>query len=902
VKTNPYDKMLDELRSRFGNGLEPVSPQGKRFNIDEDQAVFLLKGSVDLFCAKQAENGEMGFSIPLFPRMEAGTLIPPMVKTPGVRCYGRCLPDSALVFLPWKNVEACGIDRDPWLWNALLAFAVAAHWELLPTDAQTLTAKIADWCAGSAKKLDFVNLQTTELIKNNRAERQRQHKHIFSAFSALMQFRKDKTAVCSQDDPFAAAATLTAEKNGIDQFTLVKGRNLEHRMERSAESNRLRITPAYLGDQWYKEYFHPMMLVAQDDSTAYCAYHSSHGDPVAWDGKTGVLYSIDRDFCATIDPAGWNFVIPFPSTPVTGKKIFQFFRRIIQKSFLWVIVLVAVATLLNMFVPIINSMIFSDVIPNSDRTLLGQLFFLLLVTSFAKVLLDFIARKLLWTANNVAEYSLQMALFDHLMRLPVNFFRNDSPADVGMKALGLQNLFTSLNTNCYLSIINLCFVIFPVGMLFYYSAKMAVALLLILFLFIGTALLLSAQIARLQYKILVQDGENNGILERFLANIGKLHAAGAENHALLTWIRKFSGKQKIQVQSQFCMMTIHVCFVVLNWLIFCAGMAVILWMYLHDSADERISVSDFSGFISATGIVSGTLMSVLGSVSGLLQIGPIFKWLAPLLEASEEEQPEQLEYGANEEEDENAEDDIQGGIELINVSFSYDGNRQILKNISLKADPGEFIAITGESGAGKSTLLRLMLRFEKPTSGTILFDGNDVDTKNISHIRSRLGVVLQNASLLPISILNNIVGSTSRYTEEDAWKAAEMAGCAEDIRQFPMQMQTFVTGNTISGGQLQRILLAHALIRNPRLIFLDEATSALDNRTQQIVIESLRKIKATKVVIAHRLSTIIDADRIYVLSNGSVAESGTYQELMQKNGIFSKMAARQLIEQSGGQA
>jgi len=557
-----------------------------------------------------------------------------------------------------------------------------------------------------------------------------------------------------------------------------------------------------------------------------------------------------------------------------------------------VLILLFFGTLLDMVVPVVNSMIFSDVIPNSDRTLLGQLFFLLLITSLAKTIIDAMSRKLIWTTNEVAQRSMQMAFFDHVLRLPVSFFRQYSPGEMAMRSIGIQNLFSNLNTNCFLTFFNLLFLIFPVGMLFYYSAKMAGIMLCFLVPMVMLSAFFSIRISKLHYRILSKQGEINGLLERFIANVGKLHAAGAENHVLLVWIRKFAGKQEISAQSERCMMIVQVIFSILNWGIFCVEMGVILWMYSKSEPEDLITAGDFTGFISAMAIVSAALLGMLDSLKRCLQVGPVFKWLAPLLlEEEEKDAAPQTVSGDG--------SVIRGGIELDNVSFSYGSDRQILKNVSIKAAPGEFIAITGESGAGKSTILRLMLRFEKPSSGTVLYDGEDADTKNMAHIRSQIGVVLQNASLLPISILDNIIGMTSRYTEEDAWRVAELTGCADDIRSWPMQMQTILTGSTISCGQQQRILLAHALIRNPKLIFLDEATSALDNRTQRIIIGTLKKIQATKVVIAHRLSTIIDADRIYVLKQGSVVEVGTYRELMEKQGVFAEMAARQLTDGSG---
>jgi ABC-type bacteriocin/lantibiotic exporter with double-glycine peptidase domain len=158
-----------------------------------------------------------------------------------------------------------------------------------------------------------------------------------------------------------------------------------------------------------------------------------------------------------------------------------------------------------------------------------------------------------------------------------------------------------------------------------------------------------------------------------------------------------------------------------------------------------------------------------------------------------------------------------------------------------------------------------------------------------------MGVVLQNGQLMTGDIYTNIVG-TRLLTQEDAWQAAEAAGIAEDIAEMPMGMQTVISegSSNISGGQRQRLLIARALVGKPRLLIFDEATSALDNRSQAIVTKSLDRLRATRIIVAHRLSTIRNCDRIIVMDDGKVAEQGTFNELLEKGGLFSELVKRQV--------
>jgi ABC-type bacteriocin/lantibiotic exporter with double-glycine peptidase domain len=188
-----------------------------------------------------------------------------------------------------------------------------------------------------------------------------------------------------------------------------------------------------------------------------------------------------------------------------------------------------------------------------------------------------------------------------------------------------------------------------------------------------------------------------------------------------------------------------------------------------------------------------------------------------------------------------------------------------------------------------------MLGFERPASGSIAYDGQDMSTLDVRALRQQLGVVLQESRVLPTDIFRNIVGATA-HTMDEAWDAARMAGLYDDVKEMPMGMHTIVSegGGTFSGGQRQRLLIARALVNKPSLIFFDEATSALDNKAQAIVTESMDRMDATRIVIAHRLSTIVNADLILYFDGGQIKEQGTYKELIAKNGAFASLAKRQI--------
>lgn len=242
---------------------------------------------------------------------------------------------------------------------------------------------------------------------------------------------------------------------------------------------------------------------------------------------------------------------------------------------------------------------------------------------------------------------------------------------------------------------------------------------------------------------------------------------------------------------------------------------------------------------------------------------------------------------------------LSGGIELNNVSFRYSENMPlVVDDMSLKIRPGQYVAIVGKTGCGKSTLMRLLLGFEHPQKGAIYYDGRDLERIDLRSLRRRIGVVMQNGKLFQGDIYSNIVISAPWLSQDEAWEAAELAGIADDIRKMPMGMNTIISEGSggISGGQRQRLMIARAIAPKPKILMFDEATSALDNITQKKISESLGSLKCTRIVIAHRLSTIKQCDRIIVLDRGKIIEDGKYDELIEKNGFFAELVARQRLD------
>ena len=306
------------------------------------------------------------------------------------------------------------------------------------------------------------------------------------------------------------------------------------------------------------------------------------------------------------------------------------------------------------------------------------------------------------------------------------------------------------------------------------------------------------------------------------------------------------------------------------------------------AVESGVSVADYYAFNTAYGMVSGAFSSLAGIALTVSQIKPVLNMVKPFFDAVPEVSDGKQVLTR-----------LSGGVELNNVSFGYDENMPlVIDNLSLKIRPGQYVAIVGKTGCGKSTLMRLLLGFEHPKKGAIYYDGKDLEKIELRSLRRRIGVVMQNGKLFQGDIYSNIVISAPWLSLQDAWEAAELAGIADDIKSMPMGMDTMISEGAggISGGQRQRLMIARAIAPKPKILMFDEATSALDNITQKKISESLDRLKCTRIVIAHRLSTIKQCDRIIVLDKGKIIEDGRYEELIEKNGFFAELVARQRLD------
>jgi ATP-binding cassette subfamily C protein len=292
-------------------------------------------------------------------------------------------------------------------------------------------------------------------------------------------------------------------------------------------------------------------------------------------------------------------------------------------------------------------------------------------------------------------------------------------------------------------------------------------------------------------------GRLSGVVLQMLTAIAKLRVAGAEQRAFRIWANTFAGQRRLRFRigtASNLRDTFNAAWPLLTTAAVFAAVAY--------GSQGPMSAGTFLAFSAAFGQFGAATLALADTLTSLLQIVPLYERARPILETPPEDNEERTDPG-----------ELTGAVEVSQVSFRYTpGGPLALREISLRAEPGEFIAIVGPSGAGKSSLLRVLLGFEQPETGSVYVDGQDLRHLDREAVRRQLGVVMQNGKLIPGSILDNIIGS-SLMTLEEAWEAARLAGIEQDIKRLPMGMFTYIGdgGTTFSGGQRQRLMIARAI-------------------------------------------------------------------------------------------
>ena len=735
---------------------------------------------------------------------------------------------------------------------------------------------------------DKIESEKTRL-KNRSSSAENAFSESIIGLSKVMDDDGDPGGPDVSSQPLIKCISLIASQSGFE--VNINDQSLDFKQESSdlvkdvAKSSRFRVRKVILRDNWWEQDNGLLLVFKGEEKTPATLIPQKAATYKIYDPISEEMEFLNQDIINDLDPAAFSFIRPFKDVVLTPFEIFKFGVVGLRNDIFRILLAAIALQILTLSIPVFTGQFMDSIIPHADRIQWLHVTVVLVVVGICTALFNLVQWIAMLRMESQMNIAIQSATTDRLLKLPIRFFRNYTVGDLADRLLGvneIRQLASGVTFKACLSGIT-GFISFP--LLFYYSPKLSLVA-------VGFALLagiinviLGKKALGYNRKVFFIRGKISGQLLQFLSGITRLHVSAIESKAFSVWSKLFIKQKKWDFRAKqienFIAMSQAIYPVLSTLIIFT------LYVFWLLPGGDVLTIGAFIAFTSTfSTFLTGNLTMAMAGVESL-EIVPLYERVKPIFETETESSFGAVHPG-----------NLKGEIELSNVSFRYsEDSPYIMDNISLSIKIREYIAFVGPSGSGKSTILRLLLGFEKPESGSIYFDGKDLQKLDIEKVRSQIGVVLQTSQLISGSIFENIVGSSKKYTLDDAWDAAELAGLKSDIKAMPMGMHTVVNegGTTFSGGQRQRLMIARAIVSKPRIILFDEATSALDNKTQEIVKSSLDSISATKIVIAHRLSTIIDADRIMVIADGGIAQEGSYDELISQDGIFADLSQRQLI-------
>ncbi|MFE1325985.1 NHLP bacteriocin export ABC transporter permease/ATPase subunit [Streptomyces sp. NPDC058741] len=709
--------------------------------------------------------------------------------------------------------------------------------------------------------------RTAEGIKAGEAVRAQADRTLLASIGT----RSSKRATAADADATYEACRLVGQVAGISLTEPTQkgtGGDRLDPVEQIALASRVRTRAVRLDGRWWRDDVGPL-VGHRALSGAPVALLWRRGGYVAVHPSTGRETPVEKANADEFEPRAVMFYRPLPERGLSPLRLLRFCVRGMRGDLTGLLLSGLVTVAIGALVPIATGKVLGEFVPKAQTDLIVQVCLAVMLSSGVAAAFMLLQNLTILRLEGRIEATLQPAVWDRLLRLPTKFFTERSTGELASAAMGIsaiRRLLAGVGPTVAQSVtvgaMNL-------GLLLWFSVPMAMAAIAMLVVIAGVFLGLGLWQVRWQRRLVVLSNKLNNQAFQTLRGLPKLRVAAAENYAYAAWASEFARSRELQQKVGRIKNITSVLGAV--YLPLCT---LLMFMLLAGPARGTMSAAAFLTFNTSVTMLLTSVTQLTGAFVSAVAALPLFEEIRPVLDATPEVRAASTRLGP-----------LTGAIEARRVSFRYaDDGPLVLDDVSFEVRPGEFVAIVGPSGCGKSTLLRLLIGFDRPVSGSVLYDGQDLAALDQSAVRRQCGVVLQHAQPFTGSILDVICG-TEPYTPEEAMAAAEMAGLAEDIKRMPMGLHTIVSGSgAVSGGQRQRLMIAQALIRRPRVLFFDEATSALDNETQRTVIESTKALNATRVVIAHRLSTVMDADRVVVMEDGKVIQQGPPAQLLADTG------------------
>jgi len=548
-----------------------------------------------------------------------------------------------------------------------------------------------------------------------------------------------------------------------------------------------------------------------------------------------------------------------------------------------------VIQMLGIVPPMIIQNILDGVIVHQNANLLHLLIagliisnlFTQLTATIRAALANFMVRKL--------DFTMMSQFFRHTLSLPYSFFAKRKTGDIFARFQENQTIRAFLTESTITTVLNLLMIFIYFTVLFLYNVRLTLLLIAFVIPIMGLTVLVTPKVKKYAREVFGVTTDAKSYLMEALGGAETVKGMGIERPVRLKWETKYAKALEVQYRAQSFNIAVGLAGQLLN----AATTIAILWVGADLVLTRELTIGQLIAFNALMGSVLAPLMGLVGLWSLLNDASVAMERLGDVLDLEPEQRPEDLASRV-------VIPELQGEIRFNGVYFRYgeDDTPYVLENISVDIKPGELVAIVGRSGSGKTTLAKLLVGFYPPTEGKLTVDGYEIGVVDKEYYRAQVGYVMQTNLLFSGTIAENIAGGSDEPDRRRIEEVAKRADAHGFISKMPLGYQQVVgeRGMGLSGGQIQRLCIARALYRDPRLLVFDEATSALDSQSESNIIANLNDILKgrTAVVIAHRLSTIMRADKILVLYEGKIVEQGRHDELVESRGMYYELVQKQL--------
>ena len=666
-------------------------------------------------------------------------------------------------------------------------------------------------------------------------------------------------------------------RDDLDIIELLNFNDIHHR--RVSKPDNLSSNNWQLNQNQNNEY--PMMIVFDAESNMPLALYREKGENWLYSAHLEKMWRIDEN--SNLGEIGYEI---YPSLPpnVDGPfSVLKFAFSADIKAIIALVIASAVVMIFNLSIPMLTNTLVEKILPQNDQKLLLQGVVVVMLIVAGSVATSYLQSLMMLRIESVADLRLQSAVWDRLMRLPMSFIKKYSTGDLSSRVNSISQIRQLLGNGVLSTSISTLFSLSYFVLMFAYDSYLALWASLFTLIAVISNLYITYKTISLQMPLIETGAEITNFSLQTVMGMPQIRSSGSEPFVLLRWMKEVNKYALLQLRTNVYTDAVEQYGILVSPIASLFLFALVAYRILSgsDASNLNLIIVSFISFNAAFSAFNGSVTSVanlLANTAG--HVAVLWKRAEPVLYADVEKgyQPDSLHRN------------LIGDYQLQNISYAYpESSKLLFNNLSFSIPAGKHTAITGPSGCGKTTLVRMLLGFSFPDSGEILVDGVPLSQLAIRSYRRQMGVVMQTAHVNNGSIYDVVCGGLN-YSMDEVWEALERAAIAEEIRAMPMQLETLLSdsGGNVSGGQVQRIAIARALITSPKVLIMDEATSALDNKSQQHITDVINNLGITRISIAHRLSTIKNANQIIVINKEAPVESGNWNEL-QNHGYIQKM-------------